>query len=291
LVVEGGGMRGVYTAAMLLALHALDASEIFDDVFATSAGALNAAYFLSGKGEDSADGYYRVLADGRFINLRRPWLVVDVEFVIRDMLVSLRPLAVTRVLGSRSRFGVAVADFDTATARLIDVHEGGPPLSSVLKAAIALPVYYNRLVRIDGFQAFDAGLCNPLPIGDALRAGCSHVLVLTSCPARHVDVPVPRWQRILFNLRFAHGDRAINAMFTNSWRVANASRNLANGDAPSQANIATLSPTSARVTSITRDQQLLRATLIGCAKSTLAALGAESRAREKLDEWIRTNRI
>src|SRR5258708_39150494 len=65
LVVEGGSMRGVYTAGALLALHIMGLSNLFDNAYGTSAGAANTAHFLSGVGDLKVDSYYRVLADGR----------------------------------------------------------------------------------------------------------------------------------------------------------------------------------------------------------------------------------
>ena len=46
LVVEGGIMRGVVSAGMLLGLEALGLRNSFDAVYGTSSGAANAAYFL-----------------------------------------------------------------------------------------------------------------------------------------------------------------------------------------------------------------------------------------------------
>jgi len=48
LVVEGGGMRGIVTGAMLMGLLGCDARGCFDGVYGASAGAINATYFLTG---------------------------------------------------------------------------------------------------------------------------------------------------------------------------------------------------------------------------------------------------
>lgn len=42
-------MRGCISGAMLMALHELGVSEVFDVVYGASAGAINATYFLSGQ--------------------------------------------------------------------------------------------------------------------------------------------------------------------------------------------------------------------------------------------------
>lgn len=49
LVVEGGGMRGAVTGGMLMQLHDLGLKDLFDVVYGSSAGAINATYFLTGQ--------------------------------------------------------------------------------------------------------------------------------------------------------------------------------------------------------------------------------------------------
>ena len=47
LIVEGGAMRGVISCAALMALEDLRLTDVFDEVYGASAGAVNAAYFLA----------------------------------------------------------------------------------------------------------------------------------------------------------------------------------------------------------------------------------------------------
>jgi predicted patatin/cPLA2 family phospholipase len=70
LVVEGGGMRGAVSAGGLQALHDAGLARCFDAVYGSSAGAINATYFLSGQ-RDGVDVYARHIANERFCDLRR----------------------------------------------------------------------------------------------------------------------------------------------------------------------------------------------------------------------------
>jgi hypothetical protein len=49
LVVEGGGMRGIVTGAMLMGLQEQGLLNQFDAVYGASAGAINLTYFISGE--------------------------------------------------------------------------------------------------------------------------------------------------------------------------------------------------------------------------------------------------
>jgi predicted patatin/cPLA2 family phospholipase len=290
LVVEGGAMRGVYSAGSLLGLHAMGASSAFDDVYATSAGAVNAAYFLSGKGELGADAYYRVLADGRFLDWKRPWKLVDIDFLVDEVFTRLRPMQVDAVLASRSRFWIAVDDFATSRTLLLSAQTAGYPLFALLKAAVALPIGYNRLVPLGPILGFDAGLSNPFPLRDAVAHGCTHILVLLSRAAGHRSKPYAPWRRMLFDWCFARGNRSLQQTLQNSWRVKNELRELATGHGAGVGGpaIATICPSESLIEDTTQDRIVLRDELLRCARGTVRTLAL---GEARLEEWIREERV
>src|SRR5215470_2607655 len=79
LIVEGGAMRGVISCAALMALEDLGMTDVFDDVYGASAGAVNAAYFLAGQAAYATSIYYQKINNTRF--LRRVWhrKIVDID--------------------------------------------------------------------------------------------------------------------------------------------------------------------------------------------------------------------
>jgi len=93
LVIEGGGMRGVISAGSLLALDLLGFRELFDEIYATSAGGVNAAYFLSGQGKLGMTVYFDDIANRRFINPWRLFKIVDVDYAVSDSLPIARAIA------------------------------------------------------------------------------------------------------------------------------------------------------------------------------------------------------
>src|SRR5207249_2082981 len=110
LIIEGGGMRGVVSAGSLLALDLLGFREVFDEIYATSAGAVNAAYFLSGQGKLGMTIYFDDIANRRFINPWRLLKIVDVDYAY-DRVISLhKPLDDVAIRASRVRFLLSVTD-------------------------------------------------------------------------------------------------------------------------------------------------------------------------------------
>src|SRR5215475_5679877 len=118
LIVEGGAMRGVISCAALMSLQDLWMTAVFDEVYGASAGAVNAAYFLAGQAAYATSIYYQKINNTRI--LRRLWhrKIVDIDDLFDSVISRDRPLRVDRVLASRSRLFITIADAATGQAFL-----------------------------------------------------------------------------------------------------------------------------------------------------------------------------
>jgi len=277
LIVEGGAMRGVISCAALMALEELGMTEVFDEVYGGSAGAVNAAYFLAGQAAYATSLYYQKINNTRF--LRRFWhrKIVDIDDLFDSIIAGDRPLRIYKVLASRSQFFVTIADACTGEAFIGHAQSSRTPLLTLLKASTAMPLLYNGLVSIEGRSCFDGALINPIPILEAIESGCTDLLILLTRPASFRDCMPSRIERQIFDLRCAHGNAQLISAFCNTYIRENAVRDLALGRQalPDGINIATLCPEESepRVERITRDTQVLKDAAISSAKRTLAAFG------------------
>lgn len=284
LVVEGGAMRGIYTAGSMLALDSMDLSTLFDNVYGTSAGAVNAAHFLSGVGHQKVDTYYRFLADGRFLNPHRWRKMVDIDFFVDVVLTALRPVEVDRVLASPTPLWIAVANFESAEPIVIDATHSEYPLLRILKAAVAMPILYNKTVNLGSMRAFDAGFCEPFPLDFALSHGHTHVLVLTARSVDDQSNQRSHFERMLFRVLFARGNRFLNQALASSESRSRYLRDLAHGrcQPPENQAIATIAPLLPCVPSNSQDAELMRKQTLRTATDTLRIFNADS---TKLDQW------
>src|SRR5262245_59362726 len=109
LIVEGGAMRGVISCAALQGLEELGMTQVFDQVYGASAGAVNTAYFLAWQAGYATTIYYQKVNTTRFI--RRMWhrQVVDLDELFESIVGRERPLQVQKVQSSRSEFFIVVA--------------------------------------------------------------------------------------------------------------------------------------------------------------------------------------
>jgi len=205
LVVQGGGMRGIYSIGALAALADADLRDAFGAVVGSSAGAVNAAYFLAGQVEQGLRIYLDDLSTSRFINPRRLWRVVDVDHLIDDVLRRRHPLDRTALQAASADLRIVLTDAVTGAAHVVRADEAHD-LYEVLRATCALPALYNKQIRIGGRRYIDGGVVAPVPVEQAFAAGAGQALVVMtrafdfqqddmSAPMRRLGVLLARGQQ------------------------------------------------------------------------------------------------
>lgn len=281
LVLEGGAMRAAGPAGGAVALGHLGLTEVFDEVYATSAGVMNAGYFLSGEADMGITIYFEDLTTGRFINPLRFWKMADVDYVIDEVAVRKKPLDVQRILNSPTRLYVTVMN-EAGEASLIDTRATKTPLLTVLKAALAMPVLYNRTVEVEGKNCMDGGLRIPFPLQQAIENGCTDILLLLSRSREYVSTPHSWLGRLFFNLICARGRRGLNQAYAMHHLSSRSVRDLALGRsavALPNVNIASIcTERSEPIHRTTVDPAALRAAAVSYGRRTLRVFGVDAQA-------------
>ncbi len=280
LVIEGGGMRGVYSAGALLALESMGLSHAFDEVYGTSAGAINAAYLLSRQATSGITIYYEDINNRHFINRLRWYKIADIDFVVDRVLRHIKPLHVDDVLASPSRLFIALMDCADGRGFLVDVRKSTASLLTLLKATSALPVLYNRPVEVDGRRCLDGGLHKAVPIQDAIAGGATDILVLLTRPPSYRGSSPGFFGRWAYERLCARGNEGLRQAYLGSHERLNALRDLALGRTPPPraVNIATLCPDDdgQNLERTTKDQRRLKAAAVESAQKTLSAFGSKA---------------
>jgi len=280
LVVEGGAMRGVCSAGGLAALAHLGLRDLFDEIYATSAGAMNASYFLSGQAHLGIRVYYEDLVQDRVINPWRVWKILDLDHVFDRILTGGKALDEKAVTGSRTKLFVSMLDAQTGELLLVDTRASRAPLMTVLKASTAIHVAYNRSIEVDGRLCIDAGVANPFPMQEALASGCTDLLVLLTRPRGFRREKPGRASDWIFRM-YARGKSELRRAYARQPERDAELRALALGEAPARAgvNIATLCVGDEEVVErLTVDPIRLHAAAVGCGRRMLSVLGADGAA-------------
>jgi predicted patatin/cPLA2 family phospholipase len=242
---------------------------------------MNASYFLSCQPDLGITVYYDSLATRQFINPLRFWKILDVDYVFDHVVTVAKPLDVGRMLASRSKLFVAVMDKRTSEGILIDTKTTPTPLLRVLKAATAIPVLYNKTVEVEGRPCADGGLIIPFPIEQALRNGCTGLLVLLTHTVNYLCPPAGWGGRLMFNLLFGQANRELRHIYASHDKRETAARNLALGNSPTSptVKIATIcTDESETVHRTTIDRATLRAAAVRYGRKVMRVFGADAEA-------------
>ena len=260
LIVEGGGMRGVLSAGCVLGLEKLGCRNVFDEVYGTSAGAVNAAYFLASQCELGISIYFDDISSLRFANPARVWKILDVDYAYDHIIPNVKMFGVETIRASKPDYFVGVTDAESGENLLVNVKASPYNIVKILKATAAIPILYNRTVKLGNGRYLDGGLSDLLPIAKAASKGCTDILVLMTRLETHVSKQRPLWERILFRMVLGCIYPKLNRTYLTNYKRTSQSRAYALGrQVIDGANIATISPTLEEfiVTRVTRDRSTL----------------------------------
>ena len=185
LVLEGGGMRGVVSAGMAAALERLGLTGSFDLVVGASAGAINGGALIAGVAGGCAAAYHGPFASRSFVNPARAiWgrPVMDVAYALAYDSSSLDAGRHERALASPIELHCVAVDVETAAAVDLYGMRTKRELWDALLASSRMPLAGGAPVELDGRRYVDGGLASPIPVGEALAAGATHVLALQTRP-------------------------------------------------------------------------------------------------------------
>lgn len=179
LVLEGGGMRGIYTAGVLDVL--LEHNITFDGVIGVSAGAIHGGTFVSRQKGRNLRYYKKYCMDKRFISISN-WIktgdIVGEQFCYHDIPDKLDLFDYDTFKNSSTKFYCGCSNVRTGKAEYLpidDMHED----IEVMRASASLP-YFSKLVDIKGEKYLDGGCTDSVPVEAFQKMGYKHnVVVLT----------------------------------------------------------------------------------------------------------------
>ena len=181
LVLEGGGMRGIYTAGVLDAMDEAGLRAAFDGVIGVSAGAVHGCSFVSGQRGRSIRYFTRYCRDRGFMSvysLLTTGNAVGEKLCYHDIPERLDPFDNEAFMASPTAFYVGVTNLETGEGeypRVTDLFKQ----MDWLRASASMP-YVSRIVMLDGKPYLDGGIADSVPLAAFERMGYArNVVVLT----------------------------------------------------------------------------------------------------------------
>lgn len=199
LVLEGGGMRGAYTAGALAWL--LDHNISLDYGVGISSGALYLVCFLSGDKKIPYELSTKYVASKEAIGLRaflKEHHIVAYEYLFHHDLIGLEHLSVQTLKEKNPDMEIGCYDLEKGETVYFNAQEIDDEMQLLL-AACALPIASKR-IHYQGKQYMDGGITKMIPIERAIEKGCTKFLVITTKPEGYVRKPGNLFMRGLMNL-------------------------------------------------------------------------------------------
>lgn len=209
LILEGGGMRGAFTAGVLDCWMARGVR--FDDVYGVSAGACQACSYLCDQPGRGIRVWLNYLRDPGFCSIRSLLTTGDL-FGARmnyDLIPrQLDPLDNDAFLKRGARFIAVVTDVETGEPAYIPVRDMFDDIQAV-RASASLPLISN-MVAYRGRRYLDGGISDAIPVRRAIADGHDkNVVVLTRAPGY---VKSPNRAIGAMRLRYARYPRLVEAV-------------------------------------------------------------------------------
>lgn len=179
LVLEGGGMRGLYTSGVLD--YFLDRGLIFRDIIGVSAGACNSVSYISGQRGRNLDINAGYCADKRYVSLFGLFTrgsIFNMDFLFDDIPNKLLPFDYDSFKNSESRLTAVSTDCETGKAvytPIKDMHTDGV----YVRASSSIPLV-SPIVEVNGRHLVDGGPSDSIPIHYSVESGFDkHIVILT----------------------------------------------------------------------------------------------------------------
>ena len=180
LVLEGGGMRGVFTSGVLDAFmkHAL----YFRYIVAVSAGACNGMSYVSRQPRRARISNIDYLARYKYIGIRHlvtQGCIFDRELLYDKFPNQLLPFDFDEYFKHAKGFEMVTTNCLTGKAMYLSETSDRQRSLDIVRASSSLP-YVSKIVTVDGIPMLDGGIIDSIPINRAIETGHEHnVVILT----------------------------------------------------------------------------------------------------------------
>ena len=180
LVLEGGGMRGVFTSGVLDAF--MKHNLTFPYVVAVSAGACNGMSYVSHQPRRARISNIDYLERYKYIGIRH--LVTQGCIFDRDLLYDkfpnqYLPFDFDTFFNSEMEFEMVTTNCRTGLPMYLSERHDRQRALDIVRASSSLP-YVSKIVDVDGEPMLDGGIVDSIPVARAIAKGFPrNVLVLT----------------------------------------------------------------------------------------------------------------
>lgn len=184
LVLEGGAMRGMYTAGVLDIF--LDNDIKIDGIVGVSAGALFGVNYASGQRGRVIRYNKKYAADKRYMGFQS-WLrtgnIINCDFAYYEVPLSLDPFDDEAFQKSGIDYYATVTNVETGRPEYIKVENTIRQLE-LFRATSAMP-FFSEIIEYEGKKYLDGGVSDSIPVEKCRELGYDKIIVVLTRPLEY----------------------------------------------------------------------------------------------------------
>ena len=179
LILEGGTFRPIFSAGVMDAL--LDNNITFPYCIGVSAGITNGISYISQQRGRNLEVVTKYRNDKRYLGYRnflKCKSLFGLDFVFDEIPNKLIPFDMDTYKKYPGKVLVGVTNAKTGKTEYLD-GKNLDDKATMLRATCALPIFF-PVIKLNGNEYYDGGICDPIPIKKAIEDGNDkHLIILT----------------------------------------------------------------------------------------------------------------
>ena len=179
LILEGGTLRPIFSAGVMDAL--LDNNITFPYCIGVSAGITNGISYISQQRGRNLEVVTKYRNDKRYLGYRnflKCKSLFGLDFVFDEIPNKLIPFDMDTYKKYPGKVLVGVTNAKTGKTEYLE-GKNLDDKATMLRATCALPIFF-PVIKLNGNEYYDGGICDPIPIKKAIEDGNDkHLIILT----------------------------------------------------------------------------------------------------------------
>lgn len=200
LILEGGGMRGLYTAGILD--YFIEKNFYAPYVIGVSMGACNATSYVSKQKNRNKAVTIDYVNDSRYLgfkNIFKCKSLLGIDFIYNELPNKLEPFDFKTFYESNQKLVVVATNCETGKAVYFDKDEN---ILTTVKASSSLP-FISPIVKYNDMELLDGGIADSIPIEKSIKDGNIKNIVILTRPKGYRKEPFKR-RRLLKRFYSSH---------------------------------------------------------------------------------------
>jgi predicted patatin/cPLA2 family phospholipase len=197
LILEGGGLRGVFTCGVLDCF--MDKGIRFPFTVGVSAGACNGLSYMSGQRGRAKSSNIDLMDKHHYVGFKyllTQGCIMDYKLLFEDFPEKIIPYDYEAYFANTDRFVMVTTNCLTGKAEYLEEKSDSKRVMDIVRASSSLP-YVTKITYVDGVPMLDGGIADSIPVEYAKSQGYERMVVILTrnkgYRKNEKQLPVPKF--------------------------------------------------------------------------------------------------